>query len=178
MSEIHGNVGVITAPSYVNNQAAEAIAEEGLLPVGIGTFNSTDAYDYAIDMWGNVTEAHKNRGMVLHASFDVAQDIATQQNLKFGSGQGIPNADIEEGIPFKLRNTGGRLTVVPHTWMRDSRRMIMTLPGNLILGMNQVSDANKVGKVVEDLHGYRAIVKWMLGTQFRDLEVLYVNDQE
>ena len=29
MSQIHGNVAVINAPSYVNNQAAEAIAEEG-----------------------------------------------------------------------------------------------------------------------------------------------------
>ncbi len=36
MSEIHGNVGVITAPSYVNNQAAEAIAEEGNRLIGEG----------------------------------------------------------------------------------------------------------------------------------------------
>ena len=29
MSEVHGKVAVINAPSYVNNQAAEAIAAEG-----------------------------------------------------------------------------------------------------------------------------------------------------
>ncbi len=36
MSEIHGNVAVINAPSYVNNQAAEAIAEEGTRLLGEG----------------------------------------------------------------------------------------------------------------------------------------------
>ena len=29
MSEVHGNAAVISAPNYVNNQAAEAISEEG-----------------------------------------------------------------------------------------------------------------------------------------------------
>ena len=36
MSEILGNVAVINAPSYVNNQAAEAIAEEGNKLLGEG----------------------------------------------------------------------------------------------------------------------------------------------
>ena len=36
MSEILGNVAVIKAPSYVNNQAAEAIAEEGNQLLGEG----------------------------------------------------------------------------------------------------------------------------------------------
>jgi hypothetical protein len=61
--------------------------------------------------------------------------------------------------------------------MKSSRRIIMSHEGNLILGMNQVSDTSKVGKLVPTLHGFRAIVKWMIGTQFRDLENLYVNDQ-
>ena len=36
MSKILGNVAVINAPSYVNNQAAEAIAEEGNKLLGEG----------------------------------------------------------------------------------------------------------------------------------------------
>jgi hypothetical protein len=154
-----------------------AIASEGLVAATTGTFSATDGYDYIHEMWGNVTEPHKNKGMVAMCSFDAAQDIATQQNLLFGSGKGIANADVEEGVPFKVRNTGGRLTVKPVTWMRSSRRIIMSNPGNLVLGMNQVSDTSKVGQMIPTLHGYRAIVKWMLGTQFRDLENLYVNDQ-
>lgn len=154
-----------------------ALASEGLVAATTGTFSATDGYDYIHEMWGAVTEAHKNKGMVAMCSFDAAQDIATQQNLLFGSGKGIANADVEEGIPFKVRNTGGRLTIKPVTWMKSSRRIIMSHDGNLILGMNQVSDTSKVGKLVPTLHGFRAIVKWMIGTQFRDLENLYVNDQ-
>lgn len=155
-----------------------AIANEGLLTMTTGTFNDTDGYDYAHEIWGNIPEVHKNKGMVTYCSFDAAQDIATQQNLKFGSGVSIAGVDVEEGKPFFLRNSNKRNLIKPVTWMGGSRRLITTLPGNLVAGLNQVSDSNKVGKVVETLHGYRAIVKWMLGLQFRDLEVLYVNDQD
>lgn len=154
-----------------------ALASEGLLTSTTGTFNDTDGYDYAHEIWGNIPEAHKNKGMITLCSFDAAQDIATQQNLKFGSGVSIAGVDIEEGKPFYLRNTNKRNLIKPVSWMADSRRLITTLPGNLVIGLNQVSDSNKVGEVVKTLHGYRAIVKWMLGCQFRDLEALYVNDQ-
>lgn len=155
-----------------------AIATEGLLTMTTGTFDDTDGYDYAHEIWGNIPEAHKNKGMVTYCSFDAAQDIATQQNLKFGSGVSIAGVDVEEGKPFFLRNSNKRNLIMPVTWMGGSRRLITTMKGNLVLGLNQVSDSNKVGKLVETLHGYRAIVKWMIGCQFRDLEVLYVNDQD
>jgi len=155
----------------------KAVATEGLLTVGTGTFDSTDAYEYLIDMWGNVKESHKAKNMVAEVSFDVAQDIATRQNEKFGSGKGIAGVDIEEGKTFLLKGTGSRLTIKPNTWMLDSRRVIMTMKGNLVIGMDQVSNANKVGKVVEDIHGFTTVSKWMLGAQFRDLEPLYTNDQ-
>ncbi len=154
----------------------KALTAEGLLTVATGTFNDTTAYGYVQGMWKNVKEAHRNKKMVAYVSIDVAMDIATNQNKLFGSGVGIAGVDIEGRKPFTLRNT--TLTIMPCTWMKASRRIIITMPGNLVVGMNQVADANKVGKVVETLHGYRAIVKFMIGCQFRDLEVLYVNDQD
>ncbi len=156
----------------------DAIANDGLLTVNTGTFNETDAYAYVKEMWGTVTEAHKNRGMVAHVSYDVQQDLAENINTLFGSGKGIGGVDVEEGNSFIMKNTGGRLRIVPHTWMGDSRRIIITHPGNAVLGLNQASDAQKIGKVVETLHGYRAIVKFIMGFQFRDIENLYVNDQD
>lgn len=154
-----------------------AIATEGLLTSTTGTFDDTDGYEYAHEIWGNIPERHKNRGMVTYCSFDSAQDIATQQNKLFGSGVSIAGVDVEEGKPFYLRNTNKRNLIKPVSWMVGSRRLITTIEGNLVIGLNQASDMQKVGKVVETLHGYRAIIKWMLGCQFRDLEVLYVNDQ-
>lgn len=156
----------------------KAIADEGLLAVGTGTFDDTDAYDYFKDMWGAVTNAHKNRGMVAHVSYDVQQDLAENINTKFGSGKGIGGVDIEEGKSFIMKNTGGRLKIVPHTWMGASRRVIITHPGNAVLGLNAASDSQKVGKVVENIHGFEAIVKFILAFQFRDLANLYVNDQD
>lgn len=155
-----------------------ALSDQGLSAVGTGSFDDDDAYDYFKEMWALVPEAHKNQGMVAHVSYGVHEDLAVNQNEKFGTGKGISNTDIEEGRPFLMKGTAGRLRIVPHTWMKASRRVIMTLPGNLTIGMNQVSDANKVGKIVHTLHGYRAIVKFMLGCQIRDLEPLYINDQE
>lgn len=154
-----------------------AIASEGLAPVATGSFSETTAYSYFKDMWGDVTEAHKSGGMVAMVSYDVAADLAENVNSLFGSGKGIGGVDVEEGREFILKNTGGRLKIKPCTWMADSRRIIMTKPGNAVLGLNQASDAQKVGEMVKTLHGYRAIVKFMMGFQFRDLEVLYVNDQ-
>lgn len=153
------------------------IAGGDLTAVGTGTFNETDAYAYVKDMWGAVTEAHKNQGMVAYVSYDVAADLAENVNSLFGSGKGIGGVDVEEGREFILKNTGGRLRVKPCTWMGASRRIIITHSTNPVIGLNQASDAQKVGKVVETLHGYRAIVKFMMGFQFRDLETLYVNDQ-
>ncbi|MDN3688676.1 hypothetical protein [Cyclobacterium jeungdonense] len=159
----------------------DAIANDGLLAVGTGTYDETDAYAYVKDMWGAVPEAHKNnngQGMIANVSYGTHEDLAVNVNKLFGSGAGIGAVDIEEGRPFTLKGTGGRLRVMPRTWMGGSRRIIITPPGNLIVGMNQVSDANKVGKMVDTLHGFRGIVKWMIGTQFRDIEPLYVNDQD
>ncbi len=156
---------------------AKEITASNLVVAGTGSFDHTTAYDAVLEMWDNVDETHKNKGMTLDLSFGAAQDLAININKEFGSGVGISNMDIEEGKSFIVKGTGGRLRAIPRTWMKASRRLIITHAGNLVVGMNQVGDVNKVGKVVETLHGYKAIVKWMLGAQFRDLENLYVNDQ-
>lgn len=161
-----------------NTIIKEAIANEGLLTAGSGgSFDEETAYEAIMDMWSVIPEAHKRLGMVASVSYGTAQDFAINVNKLFGTGAGIGGVDIEEGKRVKVKGTGGRLTIAPKTWMGGSSRIIMTPAGNGVLGMNQVSDVNKVGKIVDTLHGYRAIVKWLIGFQYRDLEVLYVNDQ-
>lgn len=154
-----------------------AITNEGLTTVGTGSFSETTAYGYVKDMWAEVTEPHKNQKMVAYMSYDAVSDLTENINSLFGSGKGIGGVDVEEGKTFIMKNTGGRLTIKPCTWMGASRRIIITHPTNPVVGLNQAGDAQKVGKVVETLHGYRAIVKFIMGFQFRDLETLYVNDQ-
>jgi hypothetical protein len=161
-----------------NKIITTALASEGLAVAGSGgSFSETTAYDAFMDMWAVIPEAHKNKGMVAKVSFGVQQDLAINVNKLFGTGVGIGGVDTEEGKSFKLKGTGGRLIIEPATWMGASRRIIMTHKGNMVLGTNQAGDTNKVGESVKTLHGYRAIIKWMMGFQFRDLETLYVNNQ-
>jgi hypothetical protein len=99
-------------------------------------------------------------------------------NKEFGSGKGIGGVDVQEGEGFYLKNTNRRLWVQPVTWMNESRRIMMTKPGNLVFGTDQVSDMEAVGNMVKTLHGFKAISNFQLTFNFADLEVLYVNDQE
>jgi len=153
------------------------IAASKLAAVATGSFSETTAYAYFKDMWTDVSEPVKNKGLIAYVGHGVAEDLAENVNTLFGSGKGIGGVDIEEGSSFYLKNTNRRLLVKPVTWMGASRRIIMAPANNLVLGLDQVSDASKVGKMVDTLHGYKSIVKFILGFQFRNLEELYVNDQ-
>lgn len=157
---------------------AKEILASKLTPTITDAFDETTAYDAFMEQWKPIPEAVKNKRLTAFVSMDTAQDLATNLNKKFGSGVGISNADIEEGQEFTLKGTGGRLRIKPRTWMNKSRRIIMTPPGNLTVGTDQVSDLNSAGKLVETLHGYKTISKFILAAEIADLEVLYVNGQE
>jgi hypothetical protein len=158
----------------------EEITAGNLAAYAGGAYDNTDAYGVIKGQWeDDVTEAIKNSdsGMVAYVSFAAAEDIAQDQNTKFGSGKGIANADIEEGVPFYLKHTNKRLLVIPSLWMGTSRRIIITKRKNLHFGTDILSDSNSIGKVIEDLHGYTTLSKWVLNSQIGDLEVLSVNNQ-
>lgn len=157
---------------------AAEIAASKLAAYAGGAFNNTDAYNVIKGQWeDDVTDAHKNEGMVAYVSYGAAEDIAQHQNTLFGSGKGIANADVEEGVPFYLKNTNKRLLVMPSLWMGTSRRIIISTKKNLTFGTDQVSNLNSIGKVVETLHGYNTVSKFTLAFQIRDLEPLSVNNQ-
>jgi hypothetical protein len=156
----------------------KAVAEEGLTFSGTGgSYDEETAYDAFLDVWDPIPEAQKNGRLITFCSLDAAKDLVLDLNRRFGTGVGIGNADLDEGKNFVLKGTGGRNTIKPVTWMGGSKRIITTQWKNAVLGMNQVSDTQKIGKVVDTLHGYRAILKFMIAFQFADLEKLHINDQ-
>lgn len=143
-----------------------------------GALDETDAYEGVKDFWKSQSQAFRIKGTtVLYTGVDMAEDIMERQNTLYGSGKGIANADVEEGKPFFFKNTNKRLLIKPAQWMGTSRRLIMTKPKNLIFGTDQLSEMNKIGKTVDTLHGFKAIVKFILSCQIADLEVLKVNNQ-
>jgi hypothetical protein len=155
---------------------ANEIADSNLSAFAGGSFDDTTAYEAFKDQFDAIPEAYK-RNKIAYCSLDVASDLQANVNKEFGSGKGIGGADLDTINSFALRNTAGRLTVKPVTWMGSSRRIIMTSATNIVPGTDMLSDFNSVGKVIETLHGYDAVVKYMLTCQIADLEDLYVNDQ-
>lgn len=145
-----------------------------------GSFDELTAYDAFKDQFDNIPESEKGMGITAFASVNAVEDLQANVNSLFGSGKGIGGVDIDvkAGDSFTLRNTAGRLKVKPCTWMGTSRRIIMTPESNFVTGIDQLSDKTKVGKVIETLHGYRAIMNFMLTFNFADLDVLYVNNQD
>lgn len=144
-----------------------------------GAFDETNAYDAFKDQFDAIPEEHKDAGLCAYCSVDAGSDLMADINAKFGSGKGIGNVDIDisAGQTFTLKNTAGRLKVKPVTWMKTSRRIIITPPQNMIIGIDSLSDVNSVGKLVETLHGYETVIKGMMTFNFADLETLYVNNQ-
>jgi hypothetical protein len=61
--------------------------------------------------------------------------------------------------------------------MGTSGRVIVNIKQNLRMGTFAEDGFNRIGKVVEDLHGTNAAIKFLLGFEIADLEVLHVNNQ-
>jgi hypothetical protein len=156
---------------------SKEIAASKITPETIGALSETTAYAGWKTQWDGISEVKKKAGMVAYASFDEVQKLQENQNTKFGYAAGNAGIDVEQGKPFVMRNTGGRLTVRPQSWMAGSERIIMTVPNNIAFGTDQTSALNKVGKMVETLHGYKAIMKFVIACQIADLEELYLNDR-
>lgn len=157
---------------------AKEITATNLTAFASGALDETDAYEGVKEMWKAQSQAFRTKGTtILYTGVDMAEDIMERQNTLFGSGKGIANADVEEGKPFYLKNTNKRLLVKPAQWMGTSRRLIMTKPKNLVFGTDQLSEMNKIGKMVDTLHGFKTIVKFILSCEIADLEVLKVNNQ-
>jgi hypothetical protein len=151
----------------------------GLTPTTTGAWDHTNAVEKVMTMWDNVPEAWRNTpgGLRLHVSLDGTEDYTRNYNSIFGHGAGIGGVDLDTIKPFKVRDTAGRLTLVPTQSMGSSRRMIITAPGNVVIGTNTLPDFNSVGKVIETHHGYESVIKFALNSQIADPEALWVNDQ-
>lgn len=156
---------------------AKEITDSKIAPVTVGATSITTSYAGFKEQWDSIPEVHKNGGMIAYASFDEVQKLQENQNVKFGYAAGNAGIDVEQGKPFLLRNSGGRLLVKPQTWMKDSERVIMTKANNLTFGTDQTSALNKVGKMIETLHGYKSIMKFVIAFQIADLDPFYVNDR-
>jgi hypothetical protein len=155
---------------------AQEITAAKLTPVVTGAISNTNAVASLQAVWKAQTIAVRKRGAVIYVSWDVFEKYLTDYDTRFGKGAGIASYIEDETVVY-LKGSYKKCQLLPATWMGNSQRIICTPKANFLMGTNDLSDFNKIGKTVDTLHGFKAICKFLLCFNFADLEVLKVNDQ-
>lgn len=119
----------------------------------------------------------RNKAGIMYLSADVMEKYRTDYDTRYGKGNSI-NDSTEDADVIYLKGSKKKVLLKECTWMNGSQRVIYTMDKNLVMATNQLDDANSIGKLIETLHGYKAIIKYLMGFQIQDLEVLYVNDKK
>lgn len=155
---------------------AKAITDGDLAPVVTGAITSVNAVAKLRLVYAEAPVALRKKAMVMWVSYDVFDKYKDDYVTRYGEGNSIASGVMDTEKLF-LFGSSRRCEIRPCTWMGDSQRIILTIADNFLMGTNQLSDMNSIGKTVDTLHGFKAICKFLIGFQFADLEVLFVNDQ-
>jgi len=158
---------------------ADEITASNITAVATGAITSSNAYDKVIEVFRSLPDAVRNSSSAelrCYVSTNTMDKYLDQIETDFGNGN---IADLPENKSGwrTVRKTEGKLKIKACSWMGSSSRIIVSPYKNLRMGTNELSDTNKVGKMVQTLHGYKAITKWLWGFQIADLDVIAVNDQ-
>lgn len=171
---LHSNASVVCdGPGTII--AKETIAGK-ITPVITGAITNTNAIEKLRLVYNSASLAVRKKKTIMWISYDVFEKYKDDYVTRYGKGNGI-DSDVEDRDVLYLFGSSKRCELRPCSWMGDSQRTIHTLYDNFLMGTNQLSDTNKIGKMVDTLHGFKAICKFLIGFNFGDLEVLTVNDQ-
>lgn len=151
---------------------ADEITATNITPIATGAITNANALTKFEQMYNAMTVAHRALGGTFKCSYATYRNYIEHERTVYGY---VANPGM--GVGVKSIYGDPKWTIEPCTWMGTSGRVIATPKDNLVFGTNIESDMTKVGKVIETLHGYKSVVKWIQGCEISDLEVLYVNDQ-
>lgn len=140
--------------------------------VSTGSIDATNAVAKLYSVWLAAPEVLRNKNTKMFVSNDIFN--AYKKNFDVLHPY-FPYDKTTDTVYLDLTNN--KCQLVPCTWLHGSSRVIMTLPDNLLMGTNLLSDVNGLGKMIPTLHGFIAICKFILAFQFADTEAVYVNDQ-
>ncbi|MFE2861612.1 hypothetical protein [Sphingobacterium multivorum] len=150
---------------------AKEITDGNLVPVATGVPTANNAVSIAETMMKSMPVVYRNNGFDITCSYafwDLYQDNYRE---RFGK-ELMTNSD---GFYF-IDSTKKKVKLKPVTWMNDSMRLISTPVENIITGVDAVADFDKILTETRfELLDIRML--FQLGSQFRDLEALRVNDQ-
>jgi hypothetical protein len=116
----------------------------------------------------------KKKNGKMYCSRKLRQAYKKNYDTLYGTGVGIKDDTINATKVF-LRGTD--VEIIECNWMFGSNMIIYTLADNFLMGTNLLSDITGFSKMVDTLHGFSTICKWIMCFQFADMDVLFVNDK-
>ena len=164
-------LAIVTGPGTI---IKDEIAASNLSPVSAaaGSITSSNAMDKIEAMYNAMTVAHRSKGGEFRVSPDVYRKILLHERSVFPYEAGKDSADGKKYV----WGSGKKWAFREVSSMGTSQRIVATTFENIQVGTN-LRDTPGVTKTVETLHGYKAVSKFLLGSEIADLECLYVNDQ-
>jgi hypothetical protein len=167
------NTVITTGPgTIIKNE----ITAGKLVPIATNAFTNTNTVAELQKVWFGAPVKFRNKKSIMRIAQDVFDKYCADYDTRYGKGNGIAD-DTEDRAVVYLKGSGKRCELRPVTYMSGSQRVILTLDKNLVMGTDQESALNQIGKMVPTLHGFKAIMKFLLGFEIQDLEILYVNDK-
>lgn len=150
---------------------ADAILATDLTPVATGAITSVNAVASFESMMKSMPVAYRNNGFDIYTSY--ANWDLYQEDYREKYGKYIePNTN---GY-FFIDSTKRKVKVVPATWLGSSSRLIATPKENILTGVDAVGDFDKI-HVETEFELIKLRLLFAIGSQFRDLAALRVNDQ-
>ncbi len=174
-----------TNPAKYKRANAEAIAPgfakhlADLITAGSVTVTATGVIDnasnYAMaslrEIWGDVPDPYKNKGLKAYMSRSVYELYLSDYADKVGK--------FTEGDSSGKRYlylSDGKCELCPVSWMSGSNRVIMTPKENVIMGTDLLSDMNVIEIVKSTLWTIKAGISFVIGFKFRDASAIWCND--
>jgi hypothetical protein len=152
---------------------AAEITASNLSPITTGAISASNAIEEVDLIINSMTPAHRAKGGIIHVSPVVYMYYL--QNLKTAYPHWI-TPEAGDGTQY-VYGSGKKWMLKAATWMGTSQRIIANVEGkNLYVGTN-LTAIPAITNMVPTLHGYKAVSKFLMGSQIGDLECLYVNEQ-
>jgi len=157
---------------------AEEITASNITPVSTGAISNQNALE-KIDgtFWGSIpTKVRRNGNITIFVSDTVFQYRIQNLRSEKTNGGFYTEADIKQAA-YEIRDSFGKATIKPASWLGTSGRIIWTIDKNLVMGVNQLPSANPFGHFVQGLQHIKGIFKAISAYQIADLRYMGVNDQ-
>lgn len=156
----------------IGTTLAAEITATTVTPVTTGAIVKATAYDQFKAIWRSLPVAYRNAGAIIYCSYASAEALADGFETNVGK---YTESDLATGAVY-LSTTNRKCLIKPVTWMGTSGRLICTPKENIVMGVDMLSDANKV-ITTPYLERLDSRILFQLGLNFRDLDAIVCNEQ-